>query len=285
MRMIISPAKKMRTDPDGLAAVGLPRFRDKAERVKQALQRLTAEELQALWRCSDSLARLNAERLRGLDLERGLTPAVLAYEGIQYRYMAPGVFERGEYAFLQEHLRILSGFYGVLRPLDGVVPYRLEMQAKLSVDGCRDLYDFWGGRLAGELAAETDLILNLASREYSRAVTPYLPRTVRVVTCVFGERSKGKIVERGTLCKMARGQMVRWLTERQVTKAVDVRDFDGLGYAYDAEYSTPDELVFLRKEPFASRHGFVAVLGKQPQGGQQDALPGVEHRIDSPSSG
>ena len=253
MRMIISPAKKMRTDPDGLAAVGLPRFRDKAERVKQALQRLTAEELQALWRCSDSLARLNAERLRGMDLERGLTPAVLAYEGIQYRYMAPGVFERGEYAFLQEHLRILSGFYGVLRPLDGVVPYRLEMQAKLSVDGCRDLYDFWGGRLAGELAAETDLILNLASREYSRAVTPYLPRTVRVVTCVFGERSKGKIVERGTLCKMARGQMVHWLTERQVTKAVDVRDFDGLGYAYDAEYSTPDELVFLRKEPFASR--------------------------------
>ena len=115
------------------------------------------------------------------------------------------------------------------------------------------MYDFWGGRLAGELAAETDLILNLASREYSRAVTPYLPRTVRVVTCVFGERSKGKIVERGTLCKMARGQMVRWLTERQVTKAVDVRDFDGLGYAYDAEYSTPDELVFLRKEPFASR--------------------------------
>ena len=103
MRMIISPAKKMRTDPDGLAAVGLPRFRDKAERVKQALQRLTAEELQALWRCSDSLARLNAERLRGMDLERGLTPAVLAYEGIQYRYMAPGVFERGEYAFLQEH--------------------------------------------------------------------------------------------------------------------------------------------------------------------------------------
>lgn len=83
---------------------------------------------------------------------------------------------------------------------------------------------------------------------------------MRVVTCVFGERSKGKIVERGTLCKMARGQMVRWLTERQVTKAVDVRDFDGLGYAYDAEYSTPDELVFLRKEPFASRHGFVAVL-------------------------
>ena len=246
MRMIISPAKKMRTDPDGLAAVGLPRFRDKAERVKQALQRLTAEELQALWRCSDSLARLNAERLRGMDLERGLTPAVLAYEGSQYRYMAPGVFERGEYAFLQEHLRILSGFYGVLRPLDGVVPYRLEMQAKLSVDGSRDLYDFWGGRLADELAAETDLILNLASREYSRAVTPYLPRTVRVVTCVFGERSKGKIVERGTPCKMARGQMVRWLAEHQVTDPDAIRDFAELGYKFSSSRSAEDNFVFIK---------------------------------------
>ena len=246
MRMIISPAKKMRTDPDGLAAVGLPRFRDKAERVKQALQRLTAEELQALWRCSDSLARLNAERLRGMDLERGLTPAVLAYEGIQYRYMAPGVFERGEYAFLQEHLRILSGFYGVLRPLDGVVPYRLEMQAKLSVDGSRDLYDFWGGRLADELAAETDLILNLASREYSRAVEPWLPDSVRFITCTFGELREGKIVEKGTMCKMARGQMVRWLAEQRAEGPDDVRAFAELGYRFSSGHSDQDHLVFIK---------------------------------------
>ena len=239
----------MRTDPDGLAAVGLPRFRDKAERVKQALQRLTAEELQALWRCSDSLARLNAERLRGMDLERGLTPAVLAYEGIQYRYMAPGVFERGEYAFLQEHLRILSGFYGVLRPLDGVVPYRLEMQAKLSVDGSRDLYDFWGGRLADELAAETDLILNLASREYSRAVVPHLPRGVPLVACVFGRlRPDGRVVEQGAPCKMARGQMVRWMAERAVTRAEELQEFRDLGYRFLPERSHPGRYVFLKED-------------------------------------
>ena len=214
--------------------------------MKQALQRLTAEELQALWRCSDSLARLNAERLRGMDLERGLTPAVLAYEGIQYRYMAPGVFERGEYAFLQEHLRILSGFYGVLRPLDGVVPYRLEMQAKLSVDGCRDLYDFWGGRLAGELAAETDLILNLASREYSRAVEPHLGPGVRFLTCVFGERQGDKIVEKGTLCKMARGEMVRWMAEHEVKQADALKEFCRLGYRFSAQDSGAERYVFLK---------------------------------------
>ena len=100
-------------------------------------------------------------------------------------------------AYIREHLRILSGFYGLLRPFDGVTPYRLEMQARLSVDGKKDLYAFWGGRLAEHLAAETDLVLNLASKEYSRAVEPYLPASVRFLTCTFGEWKGGKIVEKG----------------------------------------------------------------------------------------
>lgn len=102
-----------------------------------------------------------------MDLRRRLTPAVLAYDGIQYRHMAPGVFTDGEFRYIEEHLRILSGFYGMLRPLDGVTPYRLEMQAKLSGEGFGSLYEFWGGRLAAQLAGETKVILNLASKEYS----------------------------------------------------------------------------------------------------------------------
>ena len=119
-----------------------------------------------------------------MDLRRRLTPAVLAYEGIQYRYMAPGAFETGQYAYIREHLRILSSFYGLLRPFDGVTPYRLEMQTRLSVDGHKDLCGFWGARLADQLAAETDLVLNLASKEYSRAVEPHLPPDVRFLTCI-----------------------------------------------------------------------------------------------------
>ena len=123
-----------------------------------------------------AIAALNVERLRTMDLERGLTPALLSYVGIQYQTMAARVFETGQYEFLQEHLRILSGFYGLLRPLDPVAPYRLEMQARLAVDGHRDLYSFWGSRLGAALAAETDTVVDLASREYSRAVLPYLHR-------------------------------------------------------------------------------------------------------------
>ena len=139
MRIIIAPAKKMNTDLDSFPPEALPQFLDRTERLMSALRAMSFQELQALWKCNDSIAKLNVERLRDMDLRRCLTPAVLAYEGIQYRYMAPSVFETGQLAYIREHLRILSGFYGLLRPFDGVTPYRLEMQARLSVDGHKDL--------------------------------------------------------------------------------------------------------------------------------------------------
>lgn len=246
MRIIISPAKKMNVDTDSFAVEGLPQFIDKAEQLKAVLQAMSPRELQALWKCNDAIAGLNVERLRNMDLRRRLTPAILAYEGIQYQYMAPGVFETGHLAYIREHLRILSGFYGLLRPFDGVTPYRLEMQARLRVDGHQDLYAFWGGRLAEQLAAETDLVLNLASREYSRAVEPHLPPSVRFLTCTFGEWKDGKVIEKGTICKMARGQMVRWLAENNITSREDIRAFTDLGYRFSPDQSTENNDVFIK---------------------------------------
>lgn len=246
MRIIIAPAKKMVTDTDSFPIRGLPVFLERTERLKAALREKSPEELQSLWKCGGSLARLNVERLASMDLRRRLTPAVLAYEGIQYRYMAPGVMETGQLEYIRERLRVLSGFYGLLRPFDGVTPYRLEMQARLAVDGCRDLYEFWGDSLAKRLASETDFVLNLASREYSRAVEPHLPRSVRFLTCIFGERRDGKVVEKGTMCKMARGQMVSWLAEHGVTDCGGIREFDQLGYRFQPDLSAGDRYVFLR---------------------------------------
>lgn len=248
MRIIISPAKKMRIDTDSFAPDGLPLFLDSAEILMQTLQSLSAGELQALWKCNDKIAAQNVERLRGMELRRSLTPAVLAYEGIQYRYLAPGVLETGQLEYIREHLRILSGFYGLLRPFDGVVPYRLEMQAPLSVNGGVGLYRFWGGRLAQKLAEETGCILNLASKEYSKAVEPYLPPEVRFLTCIFGERKDGKIIEKGTLCKMARGQMVRWMAERQITSPEGISGFAELGYRFSPEDSNKKQYVFLKQQ-------------------------------------
>ena len=128
MRIIISPAKKMNVDADSLPVTALPRFLSEAEQIKTALRAMSTQELQRLWRCNDSIAQTNVERLQNMELTQNLTPAVLAYEGIQYRYMAPGVMTSGKLDYLREHLRILSGFYGLLSPFDGVTPYRLEMQ-------------------------------------------------------------------------------------------------------------------------------------------------------------
>ena len=247
MRIIISPAKKMNADPDSLPWQDLPAFLPQAERLLAALRALDAAALKELWKCNDRIAALNTRRLADMDLRRLLTPAILSYEGIQYQYMAPGVFTAGEYGYVQEHLRILSGFYGLLRPFDGVTPYRLEMQAKLAVDGAGDLYAFWGDSLARRLFAETDCVLNLASREYSRCVSQYAEPPVRLITCVFGEERDGRILEKGTLCKMARGEMVRYLAENRITEPEAVRDFRRLHYRYVPERSDESTYVFLRR--------------------------------------
>lgn len=246
MKIIISPAKKMNVDTDSFEVEGLPPFLGETEKLLAALQGMTGEELQKLWKCNDAIAALNVQRLQNMDLRRGLTPAVLSYEGIQYQYLAPGVLETGGLNYLRQHLRILSGFYGLLRPFDGVTPYRLEMQARLSVDGKKDLYAFWGDRLAAQLASETDLVLNLASKEYSKAVEPWLPDSVRFLTCVFGELKEGRVVEKGTMCKMARGQMVRWMAENNIADPEDLREFHDLEYRFSAEHSSENNYVFIK---------------------------------------
>ncbi len=254
MRIIISPAKKMVVDTDSFAVDGLPVFLERTEQLKAALQGMSPAELQTLWKCNDAIAKLNVERLSSMELRRRLTPAILSYEGIQYQYMAPRVMETAQLDYLREHLRILSGFYGLLRPFDGVTPYRLEMQAKFSVDGHRDLYGFWGNALAQQLASEADFVLNLASKEYSRAVEPHLPKSIRFLTCTFGEWKGGKVMEKGTMCKMARGQMVRWLAENNITSPADIRAFDQLGYRFQPELSTENHNVFLKTGHKTSAH-------------------------------
>lgn len=247
MRIIISPAKKMKQD-DGLLWKELPAFLDKTEQLYHTLKAMDGAALQKLWKCNDQIAAQNVERLQHMDLRRNLSPAILAYEGIQYQYMAASVFSDAEFDYLQEHLRILSGFYGVLKPFDGVTPYRLEMQSKLKIADAKDLYAFWGAELAERLFAESDCIVNLASKEYSQCITRHQKPGSRIITCVFGEKIDGKVVEKGTLCKMARGEMVRWMAEQQLTDPEQLRNFEGRDHRFSAEHSNDNTLVFLKKE-------------------------------------
>ncbi|MBQ7052974.1 MAG: peroxide stress protein YaaA, partial [Clostridia bacterium] len=228
MRIIISPAKKMNADTDTLPYRDLPAFLPKTQQLLDRLRAMNEDELKRLWKCNDQIAQLNMDRLRGMDLHKNLTPAIIAYEGIQYRYMASDVFTHREYDYVQERLRILSGFYGALRPMDGVTPYRLEMQAKLRMGEAKDLYAFWGDELARSVLDGTDCVINLASREYSICISKYLPGDKKMITCVFGEENDGKIIEKGTMCKMARGEMVRFMAAHGIENPEEIKAFEGL---------------------------------------------------------
>lgn len=243
MKIIISPAKKMNVDTDTLAPSGLPVFLEETEQLMEWMRRLSLAEAKALWKCNDRIAEQNYRRFQEMDLRRNLTSAVIAYEGIQYQYMAPAVFGGAETEYIREHLRILSGFYGVLKPFDGVVPYRLEMQAKASEAG--DLYRFWGEKLYREAADE--VILNLASKEYSRCIEKYLRPENLFLTVTFGELIGGKVKQKGTFAKMARGEMVRYLAENQVEEPQGIKGFDRLDYHFAEELSTETEYVFLKQ--------------------------------------
>ena len=246
MRLIISPAKKMNVTPDILEFQGYPEFLEDTDKLRRYVSGLSYGEAKELWKCNDSIAEQNFERFKDMDLRRNLTPAIMAYEGIQYQYMAPSVLDAKALAYVQEHLRILSGFYGILKPLDGVVPYRLEMQAKANVDGYKNLYAFWGKRLAENLFRQTNTIINLASKEYSKCISAHLTPEMTFITCVFGEYVNGKIVEKGTYAKMARGEMVRFLAERQAQSPEDLKVFDRLGYRFDADASDEKTYVFIK---------------------------------------
>ena len=248
MKIIISPAKKMKVNTDTLEVRALPVYLHEAEYLRQYLSELSYEELKSLWKCNDQIAQINYERVQTMNLRMHLTPAFLSYEGIQYQYMAPAVLEDGQWEYVQEHVCILSGFYGVVHPLDGVTPYRLEMQTKVNLPNVKNLYEYWGEKIYREVSADTEVIVNLASKEYSKCVEKYLTPEIRYITCVFAEYKGDKVIEKGTYAKMARGEMVRFLAEREAERPEKMKSFCRLGYRYSEKESTKDRYVFLKEQ-------------------------------------
>lgn len=256
LRLIVSPAKTV-VPEEGPLPLGEPAFLAEAEALTERLRSMDRDALQRLWRTSDALT---GKALAALDAwsPAGGGAAVLSYRGIQYTAMAPSVMTDGQLSYLGEHLRILSGLYGVLRPFDAVAPYRLEMGARLGAgaagwdgSGCRDLYGFWGARPAEEVFPEGEgLLVNVASKEYARAVVPRLAPGVRCVTCLFSTvADDGGWVQRATEAKRARGTFVAWCAERGVGTEEELAAFDRGGYALDRTRSADDgtTLVFTRR--------------------------------------
>ena len=251
MKIIISPAKKMNEDPDSLAPLALPVYLKETKELMNWIKGLSFEECKKLWGSSDKIAQENYLRFRDMDLGTRLTPAILSYEGIQYQYMAPNCFEYGDLEYIEDHLRILSGFYGVLKPMDGVTPYRLEMQAKGVPDSVKDLYDFWKDKLYRGVRDESRIIINLASKEYSKAIERYLTPDDRYITVTFAQDTgdtdkdgRPKLVTKGVYAKMARGEMVRYMAVNRIEDPEDIKGFNSGNYRYREDLSDNNNYVF-----------------------------------------
>ena len=247
MKIIISPAKKMKRE-EYVAPLHRPMFLKEAGELLSFLRSLSDSEMAKVWKVKGALLSSSLSSLSMLSLEDIGSPAIFSYDGIQYTYMSPSSFTDSMLEYAEKNLRIISGLYGLLKPLDGVGTYRLEMESPISIPGYGDLYSYWGGKIASSLMEDDRLLVNLASAEYSKAVLPYLPSSVTVVTPVFLDWEKGRYVSKGVYAKMERGEMVRFLAETGAETVEDIMKFSSRGYEFSRFLSDSNTLCFVRKD-------------------------------------
>ena len=253
MKIIIAPAKIMKIDRDSFPIQSKPQFLDKTRILERFLKSRSNEQLKDLWHASKNVTKQSILQLENMNLDERLTPAILAFSGIQYQYMAPDLFTQPALDYTQKNLRILSGFYGMLRPFDGVCPYRLELNTKMV--GFRDysLYHFWGSDIAENLFQEDNIVIDLASKQYTRLVKPYLSQGRQLITVDFQELKNGKWKTVGVHAKMARGEMVRYIAEKQIKNPTDLQDFNDFEFQFEPDVSTKDHYVFRTEFDFTRR--------------------------------
>ncbi len=256
MLSVISPAKKLDFETPATTTLHTqPEHLDRSRELIEILRDYSPQRLSELMGISDKLAGLNAARFAEWHTPftpENAKPAAQAFQGDVYVGLEAESFSDDDNAFAQEHLRILSGLYGLLRPLDLIQPYRLEMGTRLETPYGRDLYAFWKETLTAELdravvASGSPVLINLASNEYFKAIDTRA-LTSRVITPVFKDEKNGKLKTISFYAKKARGLMSAWMIRERLDDPEGLKDFDGAGYAYDDALSEGDTLVFTRPE-------------------------------------
>ncbi|GEK48023.1 peroxide stress protein YaaA [Halomonas pacifica] len=259
MLSVISPAKTLDFESPATTAIHTqPDYLERSQALIEILRDYSPQRLSELMGISDKLAGLNAARFADWAPPFGpenAKPAAQAFQGDVYVGLEAASFDDEDNAFAQRHLRILSGLYGLLRPLDLIQPYRLEMGTKLENAAGKDLYAFWRPLLTAELDkavadSGTPVLVNLASNEYFKAIDTRKLRA-RVITPVFKDEKNGKLKIISFYAKKARGLMAAWMIRQRLEDPERLKEFDVAGYRFDAELSQGDTLVFTRPEAAA----------------------------------
>lgn len=252
MLIVLSPAKRLDfTEADPALPASERRFRDDTASLSKTTKRQTRADLRRLMGISDDLAKLNAERFKAFDPESVAgVQAAFAFAGDVYEGLKARELDAAALGWAQDHLRILSGFYGLLRPLDRIQPYRLEMGTRLKTRRGSSLYDFWGDRISRQLNVDAEgqadpTLVNLASQEYFGAVDARALK-LPVVTPQFREEKDGESRIISFFAKKARGAMARFAIDERIERAEDLKAFDRDGYRFDKAASSEVEWIFIR---------------------------------------
>lgn len=249
MLILISPAKTMKEERIHTPKQ-CPVFSDEAAMILKQLKTYDMEALAKLMKVNANIARTTAERFANMKFDMQGIAALDAYDGIQFKSMQLTQLQDEEREYLNQHLRILSGFYGLVHPDDAIYPYRLEMQTPISIAHFDNLYKFWKDQIAQELSNELShheeaFFINLASKEYERAVRPYIVKE-QWIDVQFYTQENGKLVTRSTQVKKARGMMVYYMSKYQVMHLQEVKQFQEDGYCFHPHLSTERNLVFVK---------------------------------------
>lgn len=255
MLILLSPTKTMDESSDGLDTYpqSEPQMKEHTEELLAIMKKKSKNELKKLMKLSDNLASLNAGRYK--NFEKGVhKQSALLFKGPAFAYLDTQSLTKPQQDYLQKHLRILSGLYGVLRPFDLMHPYRLEMGTKLETKRGKNLYKFWGSHISEILKSELkdgDFIINSASNEYFNAVdlTTLREAGIRIISVVFKEKKDGRAKAISIYAKQARGLFARWCATSNVSSIDDLKKFNVSGYKYQAKESKEDSFCFIRPQP------------------------------------
>lgn len=256
MLTVISPAKTLDFEsPNVTNAFSQPAHLTQSRKLIRRLRQLSASDLSQLMRVSDDIAELNQQRFKKWKTPfkpENARQAMFAFKGDVYIGLDAYSMTSDDVQFAQDHLRILSGLYGVLRPLDLIQAYRLEMGTRLDTEQSKNLYQFWDGRITGTLnqalrQSGTKTLINLASNEYFKSVKPKLLKA-EVITPVFKDYRNDGYQVIGFFAKKARGMMARYLIDHRIDEPEALKDFNSGGYAFNPELSAAHEWVFTRRQ-------------------------------------
>lgn len=246
MLIIISPSLTMQDVDMNFEDLTIPNQIDKARNIVHKIKLLTYSEMKSVMGINDKLVELNKLRYDNIKFDNMGKPALLSYTGTVYKSIKANTFNRDEIEFCKNHLRILSGLYGVLKPYDSIYEYRLEMKTKIGVNGCKDLYEYFGRSIYEKIICEDREIINLCSGEYSKALIPYLTSEDRFITCTFKIRRGDSLKTLSTDAKQTRGMMVNYIVKNNIQDRELLKEFNENGYSYDETLSSENEYIFLK---------------------------------------